>query len=157
MSRTRIDQDRRQPRPHPPSFPCVIPNCVTTREPAAPRLSFLFSSSCFLSLSPRPRSPLPSPLPSPILALTARPRLHHSSLPSPSAITTVSSRQRADVRRQHTSIYASLGPHPRVLESSGSRPLSLPLLSPGEHPRTRHAGTVLHYIWHDKFIFLLNP
>ena len=143
MSRTRIDQDRRQPRPHPPSFPCVIPDCVTTREPAAPRLSFLFSSSCFLSLSPCPHSPSPSPLP--ILALTARPRLHRSSPPSPSAITTVSSRQRADVRRQHTSIYASPGPHPRVLESSGSRPLSFPLLSPGEHPRTQHAGTVLHY------------
>ena len=61
-----------------PSFPCVIPDRVTTREPAAPRRSFsvLLVLSCFLSARPRPRSPSPS------LALAlARPR---PRLPSPS-------------------------------------------------------------------------
>ena len=59
---------RRQPWPHSPSFLCAIPNCVTTCEPAALRLSFLFSSSCFLSLTPHPHSPLPLS----ILTITTR-------------------------------------------------------------------------------------
>jgi len=119
---------------------CLLALALARPCPCSPSPSLALA----LALArPCPRSPSPSPLP--ILALTARPCLHRSSPPSPSAITAVSSRQCADVQRQHTSIYASPGPHLRVLKSLGSRPLSLPLLSPGEHPQTQHAGTVLHY------------
>jgi len=106
-------------------------------------LGSVSSPSFALTLArPHPRSPSPS------LALALIHSRHHClSLPPPSAIAATSSRQRADVRCQHTGIYASPSPHLCVLGSLGSRPfsLSLPLLSPGEHPQTWHAGTVLHY------------
>ena len=128
----------------------MIPDCVTTCEPAAPRLSFsvlhsLFSLSHLMPVPlalarPRPRSPSPSlalalvhsclhrsPSPLSVLVLAAHSRPHHSSPLSPSAIVAASSRQCANARRQHTGIYASPSPHLRVLESSGSRPLSLSL------------------------------
>jgi len=79
-------------------------------------------SPCLISrLTPRSPSPLS------VLVLAAHSRPHRSSPLSPSAIVAASSRQRANARRQHTGIYASPGPHLRVLESSGSRPLSLSL------------------------------
>jgi len=87
-------------------------------------------------------------LPLPSLTLALIHSCHHRLLPPlPSTIAAASSRQCADVQRQHTGIYASPGPHLHVLGSLGLQPfsLSLPLLSPGEHPRTWHAGTVLHY------------
>jgi len=65
----------------------VIPDCVTTREPAAPRPSFSILRSLFSVLfasshvcTPRPRSPSPSSIP----AVIARPCPHRSSSPSPS-------------------------------------------------------------------------
>ena len=122
-------------------------------------LGSVSSPSLALALTrPRPHSPSPSLAlaltrprphsPSPSLALAlVHSRHHRSSPPPPSTIAATSSRQRTDVQRQHTGIYASPSPHLCVLRSSGSQPfsLSLPLLSPGEHPQTRHAGTVLHY------------
>jgi len=123
---------RRQLRPHSPSFLCAIPDCVTTCKPAVPWLSFLFSSSHFLSLTPRPHLPLP------LLALAlACPRpCPFSPSPLVTAIAAASSHQHTNVRHQHTSIYASPGPHLCILKSSGSWPFSLylPLLSPGNIP-----------------------
>ena len=141
--RSEYREYRRQPRPRSPSFPCDPRLCNDSRARCAATI-FLYSPFSAFS-SPRLVSRL-YPSPSSIPAFIARPRPQRSSSPSPSVIA-ASSRQRVDDRRQHTGIYASPGPHLRVLGSSGSRPfsLSLPLLSPGEHPRTRHAGTVLHY------------
>ena len=133
-----IDQDRRQPRSHFPSFLCDPRLCKRLASPLRRDHPSPFSVLCSLFSSSR--------LASVPLAL-ARPHLHRSSSSSPSAIAAASSRQRADARRQHTGIYASPGSYLRVLKHPRTWPfsLSLSLLSPGEHPRTRHAGTVLHY------------
>jgi len=70
----------------PPHFR-VIPDCVTTREPAAPQPSFSIFRSPFSVLfvlshvcTPRPRSPLPLSIP----AVIAHPCPHRLSSPSPS-------------------------------------------------------------------------
>ena len=87
---------------------------------------------------------LPSPLSIP--AFITCPHPQRSPLPLPSAIAALS-HQCVDNWHQHTGIYASPSPYLHILKSLGSQPfsLSLPLLSPGEHPWTWHAGTVLHY------------
>ena len=102
-------------------------------------VTIFFYSSCLVSVS------LPSPLS--ILPLTAHPCPYRSSPPSPSTIATASSHQHTNARHQHTSIYTSPGSHLHILKHPRTWPfsLSLSLLSPGEHPQTWHAGTILHY------------
>ena len=119
---------RRQPRPHSPSFPCDPRLCNDSRARCAATI-FLYSPfSVFSSLRFVSRLyPSSSPSPSSIPAVIARPCPHRSSSPSSSPSPPPHHVKRANVRRQHTGIYASPGPHLRVLESSGSRPLSLSL------------------------------
>ena len=142
---------------------------------------FLFSSSRFLSLSPRlvsrlypspspslalalarprPRSPSPSlalalarPRPRPFppsslaLAFIARPRPqslviaitfhHHRRL-------ITSTRRHLTPTHRHLRFSRFSPAHSQALENVASLPLPL-FLCTWEHPRTRHAGTVLHY------------
>ena len=117
---------RRQPQPHSPLFPCVIPDHVMTRKPAAPQPSLFCSPHLVLSLSshPHPRSPSPLSIP----AFITHPHPHRSSLPSSSAIT--------NARCQHTGIYASPSSHLCVLRHLRTWPLSLSLslFAPGNFP-----------------------
>jgi len=130
-------------------------------------LSILLASSHICTLCPRPHPRSPSPLlalalarprpcsPSPLLALAlARPRPRPRPFPPSPLVTAIafrcrrrlitSTRQRSMPTHRHLHFSRFPPAHSQALENVASLPLPLSL-SPGAHPRTRHAGTVLHY------------
>ena len=127
----------------PPHFR-VIPDCVMTREPAAPRPSFSILHSPFsvLFASSHVCTPHPHPFPPSSLALALIVRHHHRLRHRRRLIT--STRQRSTPTHRHLRFSRSPSARSRILGIAASLPLPLSL-SPGAHPRTRHAGTVLHY------------
>jgi len=127
----------------PPHFR-VIPDCVMTREPAAPRPSFSILHSPFsvLFASSHVCTPRPRPFPPSSLALALIVCHHHRLRHRRRLIT--STRQRSTPTHRHLRFSRSPSARSRILGIAASLPLPLSL-SPGAHPRTRHAGTVLHY------------
>ena len=136
------DQDRRQPRPHPPLFR-VIPDCVMTREPAAPRLSF----SVLLVLS------VSSPSPSPSLALAlARPRPRPFS-PSPLALALIarhrhrrrfitSTRRRSTPTHRHLRFFRSSSARSRIFGIAASLPPSSVTWGTSPNSARRHRSAL---------------
>jgi len=117
---------------------------------------FLFSSSCLVSVfSPLPSlalalaRPCPCPFPpsslAPIFITRPRPQSliititfhHHRRL-------ITSMRRRSTLTHRHLHFSQSSFVHSRIFGITASLPLPLSL-SPGEDPRTWHAGTILHY------------